>query len=100
MRTDLNGHGPSPTPAPPEQKILQGERPALAVRMWVLTAQRRRDLVTRYGFDAEAIDLLHHPEENSRVVQQLIRARRLPDASRPAPTHSRGTPAFGSSPPS
>ncbi|MFF8731550.1 hypothetical protein ACF073_34435 [Streptomyces sp. NPDC015171] len=45
------------------------------------------DLLTEYGFRVEAIDLLRHTEGSTPVVQQLIRARRLPD--RPARVSSR-----------
>jgi 8-oxo-dGTP pyrophosphatase MutT (NUDIX family) len=49
--------------------------------MWVLAPQLWEDLLTEYGFRVEVVDLLHHPEESAPVIQQLIRARRLPDRS-------------------
>ncbi|MFD8260186.1 hypothetical protein ACFV19_14905 [Streptomyces griseoluteus] len=45
------------------------------------------DLLTEYGFRVEAIDLLPHPDKCAMVIQQLIRARRVPD--RPARVSSR-----------
>jgi SAM-dependent methyltransferase len=82
LHTDLHGRGPSTEPAPREQMILLREDPPLPTQMWVLAPQLWEDLLTEYGFRVEAIDLLHHPEESTPVIQQLIRARRLPD--RPA----------------
>ncbi|MFC9543055.1 NUDIX domain-containing protein [Streptomyces sp. NPDC056956] len=87
LHTDLHGRGPSTELAPREQTILLREDPPLPTQMWVLAPQLWEDLLTEYGFRVEAIDLLHHPEENAPVIQQLIRARRLPD--RPARVSSR-----------
>ncbi|MGW4759858.1 NUDIX hydrolase [Streptomyces chartreusis] len=67
--------------------ILLRDDPPLPTQMWVLAPQLREHLLTEYAFRVEAIDLLHHPDEDSPVVQQLIRARRLPD--RPARISSR-----------
>ncbi|MEU5087699.1 bifunctional class I SAM-dependent methyltransferase/NUDIX hydrolase [Streptomyces sp. NPDC021356] len=78
LHTDLRGRGPSTEVAPREQMILMREEPPLPTRMWVLAPQLWEDLLTEYGFRVEAIDLLRHPEESVPVVQQLIRARRLP----------------------
>ncbi|WP_426570431.1 NUDIX domain-containing protein [Streptomyces canus] len=55
--------------------------------MWVLAPQLWEDLLTEYGFRVEAIDLLPHPDNSATVIQQLIRARRVPD--RPARVSSR-----------
>lgn len=55
--------------------------------MWVLAPQLWEDLLTEYGFRVESIDLLHHPDDNALVIQQLIRARRLP--ARPTQSSSR-----------
>ncbi|MCQ6251083.1 NUDIX hydrolase [Streptomyces malaysiensis] len=60
--------------------------------MWVLAPRLWEDLLTGHGFRVEAIDLLRPSDENENnsvnpVVQQLIRARRLPD--RPAPASGR-----------
>jgi 8-oxo-dGTP pyrophosphatase MutT (NUDIX family) len=55
--------------------------------MWVLAPQLWEDLLTEYGFRVEAIDLLPHPDNSATVIQQLIRARRLP--ARPARVSSR-----------
>ncbi|MFE4756013.1 NUDIX domain-containing protein [Streptomyces mirabilis] len=52
---------------------LAGRYPA-RVPVW-----QGASVVVLYGFRVEAIDLLHHPEESAPVIQQLIRARRLPD---------------------
>lgn len=49
--------------------------------MWVLAPQAWENLLTKYGFRVEAVDLLPHPDESATVIQQLIRARRLPDRS-------------------
>ncbi|MGW0998868.1 bifunctional class I SAM-dependent methyltransferase/NUDIX hydrolase [Streptomyces sp. NPDC002523] len=87
LHTDVNGLGPSTTVAPREQMILLRDDPPLATRMWVLAPQLWEDLLTEYGFRVEAVDLLHHPDENAPVIQQLIRARRVPD--RPARVSSR-----------
>ncbi|MFE5162676.1 NUDIX domain-containing protein [Streptomyces sp. NPDC056697] len=87
LHTDLDGHGPSTEVAPREQMILLRDDPPLPTQMWVLTPQLWEDLLTEYGFRVEAIDLLHHPDEGASVIQQLIRARRLPD--RPTRVSSR-----------
>ncbi|WP_240653666.1 bifunctional class I SAM-dependent methyltransferase/NUDIX hydrolase [Streptomyces sp. AcE210] len=87
LHTDLHDRGPSTTVAPREQMILLRDDPPLATQMWVLAPQLWEDLLTEHGFRVEAIDLLHHPDDRAAVVQQLIRARRLPD--RPARVSSR-----------
>ncbi|MEW2163764.1 bifunctional class I SAM-dependent methyltransferase/NUDIX hydrolase [Streptomyces sp. NPDC007084] len=87
LHTDLHGRGPSTEVAPREQMILLRDDPALPTQMWILEPQLWEDLLTEYGFRVEAVDLLRHPDENAPVVQQLIRARRLPD--RPARVSSR-----------
>ncbi|MFD8339486.1 NUDIX domain-containing protein [Streptomyces solisilvae] len=92
LHTDLHGRGPSTTVAPREQMILLRDNPPLATQMWVLAPRLWEDLLTGHGFRVEAIDLLRPSDENENnpvnpVVQQLIRARRLPD--RPAPDSSR-----------
>ncbi|MGW2137618.1 bifunctional class I SAM-dependent methyltransferase/NUDIX hydrolase [Streptomyces sp. NPDC001773] len=87
LHTDLNGRGPSTEVAPREQMILLRDDPPLPTQMWVLAPQLWEDLLTEYGFRVEAIDLLPHPDESATVIQQLIRARRLPD--RPARVSSR-----------
>ncbi|WP_406309086.1 bifunctional class I SAM-dependent methyltransferase/NUDIX hydrolase [Streptomyces sp. NBC_00623] len=87
LHTDLHGRGPSTQVAPREQMILLRDDPPLPTQMWVLAPQLWEDLLTADGFRVEAIDLLHHPDENAPVIQQLIRARRLPH--RPAPVSSR-----------
>lgn len=87
LHTDLHGRGPSTEVAPREQMILLRDDPPLPTQMWVLAPQLWEDLLTEYGFRVEAIDLLHHPDESAAVIQQLIRARRLPD--RPALVSSR-----------
>ncbi|MEV4995436.1 class I SAM-dependent methyltransferase [Streptomyces niveus] len=79
LHTDLHGRGPSSEVAPREQMILLRDDPPLPTQMWILTPQLWEDLLKKYGFRVQAIDLLHHPDENAPVVQQLIRARRLPD---------------------
>ncbi|WP_405537673.1 bifunctional class I SAM-dependent methyltransferase/NUDIX hydrolase [Streptomyces antimycoticus] len=91
LHTDLHGHGPSTEVAPREQMILVRDDPPLPTQMWVLAPHLWEDLLTEYGFRVEAIDLLHHPAESASVIQQLIRARRLPDrrtrvSSRPRST--------------
>ncbi|MEV0577195.1 bifunctional class I SAM-dependent methyltransferase/NUDIX hydrolase [Streptomyces sp. NPDC050392] len=87
LHTDLHGRGPSTEVAPREQMILLRDDPPLPTQMWVLAPQLWEDLLTEYGFRVEAIDLFPHPDENTTVIQQLIRARRLPD--RPARVSSR-----------
>jgi 8-oxo-dGTP pyrophosphatase MutT (NUDIX family)/SAM-dependent methyltransferase len=87
LHTDLHGSGPSTEVAPREQMILLRDDPPLPTQMWVLAPQLWEDLLTEYGFRVEAIDLLPHPDESAPVIQQLIRARRLPD--RPARISSR-----------
>ncbi|MFE9308179.1 NUDIX domain-containing protein [Streptomyces sp. NPDC006706] len=87
LHTDLNGLGPSTQVTPREQMILLRDDPPLATQMWVLAPQMWEDLLTEHGFRVETIDLLHHPDESAAVIQQLIRARRLPD--RPAMVSSR-----------
>ncbi|MEU8811003.1 bifunctional class I SAM-dependent methyltransferase/NUDIX hydrolase [Streptomyces violaceoruber] len=93
LHTDLHGHGPSTAVAPREEMILLRDDPPLPTQMWVLAPQLWEDLLTEYGFRVEAIDLFPHPDENAKVVQQLIRARRLPDrptrvSSRPRSTRA------------
>ncbi|MGW3494727.1 bifunctional class I SAM-dependent methyltransferase/NUDIX hydrolase [Streptomyces sp. NPDC001020] len=78
LHTDLHGRGPSAVVEPREQMIRLRDDPPLPTRMWVLAPQLWEDLLTEHGFRVEAIDLLHHPGESVPVVQQLIRARRLP----------------------
>ncbi|ROQ70241.1 ADP-ribose pyrophosphatase YjhB (NUDIX family) [Streptomyces sp. 840.1] len=87
LHTDLHGRGPSTEVAPREQMILMRDDPPLPTQMWVLAPQLWEDLLTEYGFRVETIDLFPHPDESAAVVQQLIRARRLPD--RPARVSSR-----------
>lgn len=87
LHTDLNGRGPSTEVAPREQLILLRDEPPLPTQMWALAPQLWEDLLTEYDFLVEAIDLFPHPDESATVVQQLIRARRLPD--RPARISSR-----------
>ncbi|AQW54409.1 bifunctional class I SAM-dependent methyltransferase/NUDIX hydrolase [Streptomyces violaceusniger] len=87
LHTDLHGRGPSTEVAPREQMLLLRDDPPLPTRMWVLAPPLWEDLLTEYGFRVEAIDLLHHPDESATVIQQLIRARRLPD--RPVRVSSR-----------
>ncbi|MFE2051565.1 NUDIX domain-containing protein [Streptomyces sp. NPDC059459] len=79
LHTDLHDHGPSTAVAPREEMILLRDDPPLPTQMWVLAPQLWEDLLTEYGFRVEAIDLFPHPDENATVIQQLIRARRLPD---------------------
>ncbi|MEU0437670.1 NUDIX domain-containing protein [Streptomyces sp. NPDC006290] len=81
LHTDLDDRGPSTTVAPREQLIRLRDEPPLPVQMWVLAPQLWEELLKKYGFGVEAIDLLRHPDENVPVVQQLIRARRLPARS-------------------
>ncbi|MHA5048862.1 class I SAM-dependent methyltransferase [Streptomyces sp. SD15] len=81
LHTDLHGRSPSTEVAPREQMILLRDDPPLPTQMWVLAPQLWEDLLTKYGFRVEAIDLLHHPDDPAAVIQQLIRARRLPDRS-------------------
>ncbi|MEU3299799.1 bifunctional class I SAM-dependent methyltransferase/NUDIX hydrolase [Streptomyces sp. NPDC006678] len=87
LHTDLHDRGPSTTVEPREQMILLKDESPLPTQMWILAPQLWEDLLTEHGFRVEAIDLLHHPDENAPVVQQLIRALRLPD--RPARVSSR-----------
>ncbi|MFJ6835501.1 bifunctional class I SAM-dependent methyltransferase/NUDIX hydrolase [Streptomyces sp. NPDC091209] len=79
LHTDLDERGPSATVASREQLIRLREDPPLAVQMWVLAPELWEDLLAEHGFRVEAVDLLRHPDKNVPVVQQLIRARRLPD---------------------
>ncbi|MFH9685484.1 bifunctional class I SAM-dependent methyltransferase/NUDIX hydrolase [Streptomyces sp. NPDC017413] len=79
LHTDLHGRGPSTEVAPREQMIQLRDDPPLPTQMWVLTPRLWEDLLTEYGFRVETIDLLPHPDESATVVQQLIRAQRLPD---------------------
>ncbi|WP_405928018.1 bifunctional class I SAM-dependent methyltransferase/NUDIX hydrolase [Streptomyces griseus] len=93
LHTDLHGRGPSREVAPREQMILLRDDPPLPTQMWVLAPQLWEDLLTEYGFRVETIDLLPHPDESALVIQQLIRARRLPDrpshiSSRPRSTRA------------
>ncbi|MFD5239956.1 bifunctional class I SAM-dependent methyltransferase/NUDIX hydrolase [Streptomyces tendae] len=87
LHTDLHGRGPSTEVAPREQMILLRDDPPLPTQMWVLAPQLWEDLLTEYGFRVEAIELFPHPDESASVIQQLIRARRLPN--RPARVSSR-----------
>ncbi|MFC8349801.1 NUDIX domain-containing protein [Streptomyces sp. NPDC057280] len=87
LHTDLHGCGPSMEVAPREQTILLRDDPPLPTQMWVLAPQLWEDLLTEYGFRVEAIDLYPDPDESAAVIQQLIRARRLP--GRPARVSSR-----------
>ncbi|WP_299528225.1 bifunctional class I SAM-dependent methyltransferase/NUDIX hydrolase [uncultured Streptomyces sp.] len=87
LHTDLHGCGPSTEVAPRDQVILLRDDPPLLTQMWVLAPQLWEDLLTEYGFRVEAIDLFPHPDESASVIQQFIRARRLPD--RPARVSSR-----------
>ncbi|MFH8390206.1 bifunctional class I SAM-dependent methyltransferase/NUDIX hydrolase [Streptomyces sp. NPDC018036] len=87
LHTDLHGRGPSTEVAPREQMILLRDDPPLPTQMWVLAPQLWEDLLTEYGFRVESIDLFPHPDESASVIQQLIRARRLPN--RPARVSSR-----------
>jgi SAM-dependent methyltransferase len=89
LHTDLHGRGPSTEVAPREQMILQRDHPPLPTQMWVLAPRLWEDLLTSYGFRVEAVDLLPHPDESARVVQQLIRARRLPDRRARLQPHTR-----------
>ncbi|MEU6659097.1 bifunctional class I SAM-dependent methyltransferase/NUDIX hydrolase [Streptomyces sp. NPDC046821] len=91
LHTDLHGQGPSSEVAPREQMIFLRDDPPLPTQMWVLAPQLWEDLLTEHGFRVEAIDLLHHPDENAPVIQQLIRARRLPDRSPRLSSHPRTT---------
>ncbi|MEU9059108.1 bifunctional class I SAM-dependent methyltransferase/NUDIX hydrolase [Streptomyces sp. NPDC048430] len=87
LHTDLHGRGPSTEVAPREQMILLRDHPPLPTQMWALAPQLWEDLLTEYGFRVEAIDLFPHPDGSATVIQQLIRARRIPD--RPARVSSR-----------
>ncbi|WP_328540645.1 bifunctional class I SAM-dependent methyltransferase/NUDIX hydrolase [Streptomyces sp. NBC_00344] len=87
LHTDLHDRGPSTTVEPREQMILLRDDPPLPTQMWVLAPHLWDGLLTEYGFRVEAIDLLHHPDQSAPVVQQLIRARRLP--ARPTRLSSR-----------
>ncbi|MFD9778860.1 NUDIX domain-containing protein [[Kitasatospora] papulosa] len=87
LHTDLHGRGPSTEVAPREQMILLRDDPPLPTQMWVLAPQLWEDLLTEYDFRVEAIELFPHPDESASVIQQLIRARRLPN--RPARVSSR-----------
>jgi 8-oxo-dGTP pyrophosphatase MutT (NUDIX family) len=90
LHTDLHGRGPSTQVAPREQMILLRDDPPLPTQMWVLTPQLWEDLLTEYNFRVEAIDLLPHADQSATVIQQLIRARRLPSrvSSRPRSTRA------------
>ncbi|MFB7997557.1 NUDIX domain-containing protein [Streptomyces sp. NPDC056002] len=79
LHTDLHGHGPSTTVAPREQQIRLRQEPAIPVDMFVLVPHLWEDLLTSYGFQVEAVQLLTAPDADDPVVHQLIRARRLPD---------------------
>ncbi|MCX4501147.1 bifunctional class I SAM-dependent methyltransferase/NUDIX hydrolase [Streptomyces anulatus] len=87
LHTDLHGLGPSTEVTPREQMILLRDDPPLPTQMWVLAPQLWEDLLTEYGFRVETIDLLPHPDASATVIQQVIRARRLPD--RPSRVTSR-----------
>ncbi|WP_438493055.1 bifunctional class I SAM-dependent methyltransferase/NUDIX hydrolase [Streptomyces asiaticus] len=78
LHTDLHGRSPSTTVAPREQMLRLRDDPPLPTRMWVLAPRLWEALLTDHGFRVEAIDLLRPSDENNPVVQQLIRARRLP----------------------
>lgn len=93
LHTDLHGRGPSTEVAPREQTILLRDDPPLPTQMWVLAPQLWEDLLTEYGFRLETVDLFPHPDESASVIQQLLRARRLPDqparvSSRPRSTRA------------
>ncbi|MEU8483375.1 NUDIX domain-containing protein [Streptomyces sp. NPDC048641] len=79
LHTDLHGRGPSTGVAPREQQVLLRKEPPIPVDMWVLTPRLWEDLLTSYGFQVEAVNLLTAPAADTPAVQQLIRARRLPD---------------------
>ncbi|MEU8928964.1 bifunctional class I SAM-dependent methyltransferase/NUDIX hydrolase [Streptomyces sp. NPDC048409] len=81
LHTDLDGRGPSTQVAPREQLILLGDDPPLPTQMWVLAPRLWEDLLTEYGFSVESVELLHHPDDSAKVIQQLIRARCLPDGA-------------------
>ncbi|WP_229830952.1 nucleotide triphosphate diphosphatase NUDT15 [Streptomyces mutabilis] len=85
-----HGRGPSTQVAPREQMILLRDDPPLPTQMWVLAPQLWEDLLTSYGFRVGAIDLLPHPDDSARVIQQLIRARRLPDRRARVSSRPRG----------
>ncbi|WP_037859204.1 bifunctional class I SAM-dependent methyltransferase/NUDIX hydrolase [Streptomyces sp. NRRL S-340] len=87
LHTDLHGHGPSTTVRPREQTVQRGDDPPLSTLMWVLAPGLWEDLLTGHGFRVDAVELLRRPDRGTPVVQQLIRARRLPD--RPARLSSR-----------
>ncbi|MFE2374624.1 NUDIX domain-containing protein [Streptomyces sp. NPDC059398] len=91
LHTDLHGRGPSTEVAPREQEILLRDDPPLPTQMWILAPQLWEDLLTGHGFRVEAIDLLPHPDESITVIQQLIRARRLPDRSARVSSRPRST---------
>ncbi|MFD7016655.1 NUDIX domain-containing protein [Streptomyces sp. NPDC059928] len=79
LHTDLHGCGPSTTVAPREQQLLLRKEPAIPVDMFVLVPHLWEDLLTSYGFQVEAMNLLTAPDADNLVVHQLIRARRLSD---------------------
>jgi SAM-dependent methyltransferase len=85
LHTDLHGRGPSMEVAPREQLILLRDDPPLSTRMWVLASRTWEELLTEHGIRVEAVDLMHHPDEGTPIVQQLVRARRLPDRPAHAP---------------
>ncbi|MEU8679177.1 bifunctional class I SAM-dependent methyltransferase/NUDIX hydrolase [Streptomyces sp. NPDC048560] len=89
IHTDLHGHGPATTVAPREQLILLRDDPPLPTQMWVLAPRLWEALLTEHGFRVESIDLLRRPGESGTVVQQLIRARRIPDPPRRISSRSR-----------
>ncbi|WP_446458370.1 bifunctional class I SAM-dependent methyltransferase/NUDIX hydrolase [Streptomyces rochei] len=91
LHTDLHGRGPSTEVSPREQTILLRDDPPLPTQMWVLAPQLWEDLLTEYGFRVEAVDLFPHPDENVTVIQQLLRARRLPDRPARVSSRPRGT---------
>ncbi|MEW1616618.1 MULTISPECIES: class I SAM-dependent methyltransferase [unclassified Streptomyces] len=93
LHTDLHGRGPSTAVAPREQMILLRDDPPLPTQMWVLAPQLWENLLIEYGFRVEAVDLFPHPDESTTVIQQLLRARRLPDRPTRISSRARSTQA-------
>ncbi|MEU5898741.1 bifunctional class I SAM-dependent methyltransferase/NUDIX hydrolase [Streptomyces venezuelae] len=79
LHTDLHGRGPSTSVVPREQQLLLRKDPPITVDMYVLAPLLWEDLLTEYGFQVEASDLLTAPSTDNPVRHQLIRARRVPD---------------------
>lgn len=90
LHTDLHGRGPATTAEAREQMVGLRDEPPLSTRMWVLAPQVWEGLLTEHGFRVEGIDLLRPSDEDNPVVQQLVRARRLPVRSRPRCRPPRG----------